>query len=653
MSEVKKGWLGESFYRVKEVTPWLKFNEFTEEADAAVTEACKSLGYESDGAGVSLPPGEEYGDLATSAPIRIAKSTSQKPAEVAVDLAAKMMEQKGSKYIGGVSPHRSGYVNISINYPRFLVDSISAVLDGDLGAHAAGEKTYVVEHTNVNPNKALHIGHARNLVLGDSLVRVLRYLGNRVRALNYVDDSGAQVADVIVGFRFLHLSDEPPVETKFDVYSGDSVYTTVTAEYARDPKLKEKQSLVLQEIEKGTGELAEYTRSIVRRILSAQLVTCWRLGASYDLLNWESQLVHSGMWDGIFMRLKREGYVKFETEGVNKGCWVIPDPITGEQKVVVRSDGTAVYVAKDIPYAAWKIGLIGDPFGYEVFSERQPTGGTLYSTTLGARKTEMSFGGADVAVSVIDARQSYLQAIVAKVLERLQDGASARYLHRAYEVVALSKRTAAQLGFDIGGDFAHMSGRKGLYVNVDKMLEVLKEKARTETRRHNLSEADGWVEDVAEAIAVSALRYELLKQDPDKMIVFDIEEALRFEGDTGPYLLYTYARARRILDKTVGKPHIDLSSASKLTKPQELRLVKRLSMLDLAAAKAGEYHSPKEVARYAHELAVAMNDFYERVQVNKEEDHDIRDARLALVEAASLVLAEAMNLMGIPYRAKI
>ncbi len=198
-----------------------------------------------------------------------------------------------------------------------------------------------------------------------------------------------------------------------------------------------------------------------------------------------------------------------------------------------------------------------------------------------------------------------------------------------------------------------MSGRKGLYVNVDTMLEVLKRKARAETRRRNLSDTEEWVDDVAEAVAVAALRYELLKQDPDKMIVFDMEEALRFQGDTGPYLLYTYARARRILDKTEGKPAITLKSAAKLTKPQEFRLIKKMSTLDMAAATAGEYLSPKEVARFAHDLAVAFNDFYESVQVNKEEDAELRDARLALVDAASKVLAEAMTLMGIPYKAKI
>lgn len=265
----------------------------------------------------------------------------------------------------------------------------------------------------------------------------------------------------------------------------------------------------------------------------------------------------------------------------------------------------------------------------------------------------MKFGACDMAVSVIDARQSYLQKIVTKVLEEMKPGSSKRYLHRGYEVVALSKRTAASLGFSIVGEFAHMSGRKGIYVNVDTMLEALKKKAVEETRKRNPKESDSWVGDIAEALAVAGLRYELLKQDPDKMIVFDIEESLRFEGDTGPYLMYTYARARRILDKTEGRPGVDPDSASRLSKSIEKRLMKQLSMLDEAVATAGEYLSPKEVARYAHELALSFNEFYETTPVNQEADAALRDARLALVDAASRVLAQSMKLMGLPIRSRI
>lgn len=631
----------------------MKFLEFQAEVEENLADACRALGYKHAEIEVDLPPNDTYGDLASAVPIRVAKDTGKQPGELAVEIGAKAMElARKSKYIGAVTPHRGGYINFSLNLPRFIADSIDGISSGDLGATKERGELLAIEHTSVNPNKALHIGTARNLVLGDSLVRVMRYLGQRVQALNYIDDSGAQVADVIVGFKFLGFSDEAPPGMKYDIYCGDSVYTKVTKEYERTPSLKEKQSLVLKEIEKGTGEIAEYTRQIVKKILAAQLSTCWRLGASYDLLNWESQLVHSGMWEKIFESLKSVGYIKFQTEGENKGAWVIADPVTGEEKVVVRSDGTAVYVAKDIPYAAWKIGLTGDPFSYEQYPLPQPEG-VLFTTTLGGAKSKVHFGGADLAITVIDARQSYLQRIVVKVLDKFREGSSRRYLHRSYEVVSLSKKTATQLGFEIQGEFVNMSGRKGLYVNADVVLDRLKEKAKTETRRRNLSEPESWVGDVAEAVAVAALRYELVKQDPDKMIVFDMDGALQFQGDTGPYLLYTYARARRILDRSEGKPKVDLKAAAKVNKPQEARLAKKMSMLDMSASAAGEFLSPKEIAKFGHELAVAFNNFYESIPVNQETDAELRDARLALVDAASKVLAESMQLMGIPVKGRI
>lgn len=644
----------ESFYRLGVRTLCaLKFLEFRVEVEHVLAGACSALGYDGVEIEVGPPPSEAYGDLSSAIPIRLAKSGGKKPGEIAISISEVAMGlAKKTKYVGSVSPHQGGYVNFVIDRPRFLLESWNDIVSGDLGVAKQKGKLIAIEHTNVNPNKALHIGHARNLVLGDSLVRVMRYLGHSVQALNYVDDSGAQVADLIVGFKFLGYSDEPPPDMKFDVYCGDKVYTKVTKEYEQDPSLKEKRTLVLQAIEKGSGDLFEYTKGVVDRILVAQLKTCWRLGATYDLLNWESQLVHSGMWEQIFESLKSMGYVKFQHEGENKGTWVIPEPDTGEEKVVVRSDGTAVYVAKDIPYAAWKIGLILDPFGYEEYAKSQP-GGVLYSTTLRAGKTKIHFGGAELAVSVIDTRQSYLQRIVAKVLEKLREGSSKRYLHRSYEVVAISKKTAAQLGFGIEGEFTHMSGRKGLYVNADTVLDRLAEKARAETRKRNQSDTTEWVDEVAESVAVASLRYELLKQDPDKMIIFDMDEALQFQGDTGPYLMYTYARARRILDKTEGKPRMDMAGAEKLTRPQEIRLAKKMSMLDISATTAGEFLSPKEIARFAHELALIFNEFYESVPVNKEQDVALRDARLAIVDASSRVLAEAMRLMGIPVRDRI
>ncbi|MDV3293485.1 MAG: arginine--tRNA ligase [Nitrososphaerales archaeon] len=634
----------------------MKFSEFQDEARLLIGGALEALGLPEVDLDLAVPPNPSYGDLSSSCPLRLAKSLGLKPGDVALKVADKIMSNSGKyRYVGSVSAHPGGYLNFSLNFAKFAVDAIEeARREGPLGASTAGEgKSLAIEHTNVNPNKALHIGHARNLVLGDSLVRVMRHLGHPVQSLNYIDDSGAQVADIIVGFKFLEISDKAPPGTKFDSYCGDNVYVRVNQEYSKNPTLREKQSAVLREIERGEGETAKYTRSIVAKIVADQLSTCWRLGAAYDLLNWESQIVHSGMWERIFESMKSKGMVKLETEGENEGCWVITDPETGEQKVVVRSDGTVVYVAKDIPYAAWKIGLVEDPFLYRPYEDSQPGGGGLYTTSLTGDGERTKFGACDVAISVIDARQAYLQKIVGKVLEGISPGSGKRYLHRGYEVVALSKRTASELGFSIDGGFAHMSGRKGLYVNVDTMLGALKKKAREETRKRNLRESEGWVEDVAEAIAVAALRYELVKQDPDKMIVFDMEESLRFEGDTGPYLLYTYARARRILDKTEGRPQVDAASAPKLVRPVEKKLLKQLSMLDSAVATAGEYLSPKEVAKYAHELALSFNEFYEKVPVNQESDGQLRDARLALVDAVSRVLAQSATLIGLPLRKRI
>jgi arginyl-tRNA synthetase len=634
----------------------VQFTEFEAEVRALVGKALADFGDHAIDVEVSLPPNPSYGDLSTPAPLRLAKATGLKPADAALKLADKVMAMSGSyRYVGAVTPHQGGYLNFSLNYPRFAYDAINGIGSAEtIGDLKTGKgRRVAVEHTNVNPNKALHIGHARNLVLGDSLARILRHLDYDVQVLNYIDDSGAQVADVIVGFKFLGISDSPPEGTKFDSYCGDSVYVKVNEEYARDPKLKEKQSLVLKEIEKGGGEIAEYARKIVDRILSAQLETCWRLGSTYDLLNWESQLVHSGMWSDLFERMKEKHMVKLETKGENKGCWVIEDPDTREQKVVVRSDGTIVYVAKDIPYAAWKIGLVPNPFGFRVYEHAQRGGKPLYTTTLDKGGEGVSFGSVDFAVSVIDARQNYLQRIVSRVLEGLEEGSAKRYLHRAYEVVALSRKAAKSLGFEIEGEFAHMSGRKGLYVNVDKVLSAMAAKAVEETRKRNPTEREEWVAAVAEAVAVSALRYELVKQDHDKMIVFDIEESLKYEGDTGPYLLYTFARAQRILAKTEGKPELTPDSAAKLTRQQERALVKKMAMLDKAFFMADEYLSPREMAKFAHELAVCFNEFYERVPVNKEGDGALRNARLAMVDASSRVLAHAMDLIGLPHPDRI
>jgi arginyl-tRNA synthetase len=636
----------------------LKFREFEAEVRDALLAAAKARGYKLAEVELLRPPNPELGDISSPVGLRLARETKKAPGIIARELAETIDSSATWRLIGGVQAHDSGYVNFRTNWGLFAYELLTSVLrpEGgvlDLGAPVE-RKRVAIEHTNVNPNKALHIGHARNLVLGDSLVRTMKRLGHDVQTLNYIDDSGAQVADVIVGLKFLHLSDRAPEGVKFDAYCGDTVYTKVNEVYERDPSLKEKQRLVLMEIEKGSGEISEYTESIVSQILAAQLQTCWRLGARYDLLNWESHILRTGMWKEVFEQLKSKGIAVLETEGENAGCWVVKDKVLGDDKVLVRSDGTVVYVAKDIPYAAWKIGLVRDQFSYRVYGS-QPDGSTLWSTTWkessgqeAGSLTHPKFGGADLAISVIDSKQSRLQKVVSRVLERLEGGESERYLHRAYEVVALSKKSAESLGLTVEKEFVHMQGRKGIYINVDTVLDALKNKSAEETKKRNPERSDEWVDSVAEVLAVAAFRFELVKQDPDKMIAFDMESSLRLQGDTGPYLLYSYARASRILVKSGAKePTISEATAGKLKHPKEVALLKLISTYDKSVMEAERYLSPKEVATYAHSLAATFSEFYEAVQVNSEPDAGLREARLAMIEGFREILRDALGLLGI------
>ena len=624
----------------------MKFREFEAEARDALLSAAKKQGYKLEQVELLEPPNPELGDLSSPVGLRLAKEARKAPGVIAKELADAIRAGRKGRLIAAAESHPSGYVNFRIYWPAFSEGLLKDLLGGEvsLGPLEKGKKI-AIEHTNVNPNKALHIGHARNLVLGDSLVRTMKRLGNSVQALNYIDDSGAQVADVIVGLRFLGFSDEAPKGVKFDAYCGDTVYTKVNQMYESDPSIKEKQRAVLQEIESGKGEVSEYAEKIVAKILAAQLETCWRLGARYDLLNWESHILKTGMWGEIFDGLKSKGIAVLETQGENTGCWVVKDKELGDDKVLVRSDGTVVYVAKDIPYAAWKIGLVKDRFSYKVYGP-QPDGSSLWTTTpAGGSSKHPGFGNAELAISVIDSKQSRLQHVVSRVLERLEGKKSERYKHRAYEVVALSKKAAESLGLEVEKDFVHMQGRKGIYINVDTVLASLKEKAAAETSKRNPDKGQAWIERVAEVLAIAAFRFELVRQDPDKMIAFDIESSLRMEGDTGPYLLYSYARASRILAKSDGTP--DARAAAKLTNPKEKALMKALSYYDKAVIEAGRYLSPKEVATYSHSLSATFNEFYEQVPVNSEPDSALKGARLALIQGFRAVLKDALGVLGI------
>ncbi len=322
----------------------------------------------------------EFGDITCNIAFLLAKELKKRPSEIASIISQKYNEIP-SKFIKKTIPHASGYVNFSINSIELNNSTVKSAIQKNYGDINIGKNLeIVVEHTSVNPNKALHIGHVRNIIIGDTISRMLLKAKYDVKVLNYVDDSGLQVADIIVGFKYAGFPLEPPDNQKFDNYCGDVIYVNMTTKYESDPTLIEKRTLVLKELEEGSSDTAKFANDITRRVLEEQLKTCWRLGAGYDCLNFESQIIQSNLWKKIFEEMKSKDIVKFENEGKNKGCWVIRSSSDEDDKILVRSNGIATYIAKDIPYAAWKVGILDDPFYYKKYTE-QKNGRVLWETT--------------------------------------------------------------------------------------------------------------------------------------------------------------------------------------------------------------------------------------------------------------------------------
>jgi arginyl-tRNA synthetase len=503
----------------------------------------------------------------------------------------------------------------------------------------------VVEHTSVNPNKALHIGHIRNIVLGDIIARILKKSNYKVNILNYVDDSGLQVADIIVGFRHFGFAQQPPQGKKFDHYCGDDVYVKTTEKYENDPSLEEIRKNILKELEDGNSETAQFADKITRRVLENQLETCWNLGVYYDCLNFESHIIRSGLWGKIFEKLKEMSLIEFENEGKNTGCWVIRGENAEEDKVIVRNNGTATYIAKDIPYAAWKLGLLEDPFNYQKYEKIQPDNHILWQTTLvDSIEPKQNFTGKKV-ITVIDSRQARLQKIITTLMSKFKSTEDA-YVHLGYESVTLSADTAQTLGLNTDGKQAQMSGRKGLYVNADSVYDLLKNKIIEETTKRHPEMTDYEIEKIAHHVSVGTLRYEMIKQDLDKIITFDLTKSLSLEGDTAPYIQYSYARASRIIEKSTRIPSIDVDF-SLLNNLSELELVKTIGLFDIHVMDAAKNLSPKVIARYCHDLAVAFNSFYEHAKVLDLGDENLENSRLCLVNSFKLTLEKALELLGI------
>ena len=586
-----------------------------------------------------------FGDVSSNVSFLLAKQLKKSPQEIA-QLISEHYEQSHHALVSKSEAHPSGYLNFFANWEKLSQLILSeSDLDTFGFVEIGKQSTIVVEHTSVNPNKALHIGHIRNIIIGDTVSRILRKADYKVNVLNYIDDSGLQVADILVGFTHFGFNQEPPNGKKFDHYCGDDVYVKTTQKYEEDSSLEEIRKNILKELEDGTSETAKFADTVTRKVLANQLETCWNLSVTYDCLNFESQIIRSGMWSKIFEKLKEMKLVEFENEGKNEGCWVIRGDGKEEDKVIVRSNGTATYIAKDIPYAAWKLGLLDDPFHYEKYPIEQPNNQKLWQTTLNdSDSTENNFTGQKV-ITVIDSRQDRLQKIITELMAKFKSVPDA-YVHLGYESVTLSSDTAKTLGIVTDGKQAQMSGRKGLYVSADSVYDLLKEKTIQETTQRHPEMSAQEIQSIAHNVAVGTLRYEMIKYDLDKIITFDLTKSLSLEGDTAPYLQYTHARASRILEKSERSASIDVDF-SLLSEKSELDLIKTIGLFGISVKDSANNLSPKVIARYCYDLAVSFNSFYEQNKVLGIGDENLENSRLCLVNSFKMTIERALDLIGI------
>ncbi len=675
--------------------------QLQDQLKAVVSSAALELfGIELEQVGAETPPRPELGDLAFPVSFELAKlikqgtGTKVPPRTIAEQLKTKL---EATAEVERVEVAGAGYVNVFFDRAKLL-----SLFAGKQDVPAAEPSSLpdrpkkMVEHTSINPNKAAHIGHVRNAVLGDTFVRVLQAAGERIEVQNYIDNTGVQVADVVVGFTELEkmtleqikaLDSSLPADVPFDYYCWD-LYTRVGVFYREGPddaanseRLK-LRSEVLHAIEAGNNHTAELADYVATRNVERILDTMERLDIRYDLLARESDILHLHFWDRAFELMKSAGVIRFESQGKHAGCWVMPfESHTGtdeheSDKIIVRSNGTVTYTGKDIAYQLWKLGRLGLDFNYKPFRS-YPDGHVAWVTTTEPNSEILpelprpNFGGGVKVYNVIDSRQSYPQEIVARGVVALvpEIGADAS-VHFGYEMVALSPAACEELGIQLSAEdrarpYIEMSGRKGLGVKADDLIDRLEKDAlkEVETRHPELSADERRA--TAHEIAVGALRYFLLKFTRNSVIAFDFNEALSFEGETGPYCQYAAVRANSIFRKLdeaasmaaaelVQRATSDSQIASRVSEvlageagTEVWSLLMLAERLEEAIAQCAASAEPANLAKYAFTLARAFNLFYHRHRIIAEEDEVKKAVLIAVANITRQQLTAALATLGI------
>jgi arginyl-tRNA synthetase len=627
---------------------------------------------------VEQPPKIEFGEYALPIAFELARKLRKAPRKIAEEIVAGVGAIPGFEKFDVAG---AGYINVRVNRAE-LATALAA--DQSPAADVPPGKV-LVEHSSINPNKAAHIGHLRNAILGDTFVRLLRFAGREVDVQNYIDNTGVQVADVVVGFLHIEQKSRAQIkalaaEPRFDYLCWD-LYARVSHWYEEDKANLQARAATLHAIEEGNNETAAIADLISIAVLKRHLETMDRLDIEYDFLPRESEILHLHFWDAAFAKLKESVVLNYETEGKNKGCWVMRRAGTSkfetaedaenaeieeeDQKVIVRSNGTVGYVGKDIAYHMWKFGLLGRDFGYRKFY-RYPNGHDCWISTTDGERDHPHFGDVAEIYNVIDARQSEAQNTVIEALRGLGHGEAAdRYTHFSYEMVALTPRCAAELGYQLSEEdkarpWIEVSGRKGFGVKADDLLDALITSARKEVdaRHPELSEAER--ASIATQIAIGALRYFMLKFTKPSVIAFDFKDALSFEGDTGPYAQYAVVRASNIFRKGGFDPEAFFGdAASRVSTEDFAKYLNGESGNDiwelwLAAAKTSYIvgqciatTEPAYLAKHVFQLAQLFSTFYHRYPILSEADERRKKFLLTTAAVVRRELVRVLAAMGI------
>jgi len=638
---------------------------------------------------IDQPPKIEMGEFAMPFPFELAKQLRKAPRKIADEIVAEMPLPDGfAKFeVAG-----AGYINAHLirdQAARVLAKETAIALTDHAAEGAANVSGKIlVEHTSINPNKAAHIGHLRNAILGDTFVRLLRSAGHVVDIQNYIDNTGVQVADVVVGFVHLAKLSKAEIEAliastpRFDYYCWD-LYASVSQWYEQDKANLKARLEALHAIEQGNNEMAAIAELVSTAVLRRHLETMDRLDIEYDFLPRESEILRLHFWDLAFQQLKDKGVLYFETESKNKGCWVMTRPATQSKvnagrdsdaessnaeakagpdedaKVIVRSNGTVGYVGKDIAYHLWKFGLLGRDFGYQRFF-LYPNGHECWISAEDGEADHPHFGSVAAIYNVIDSRQSDPQNTVVEAIRLLgYPGKAAHYTHFSYEMVALTPRCAMDLGYEVSAEdqaksYIEVSGRKGFGVKADDLLDALIAAARKEVDSRHPERDDAERLEISKQIAIGALRYFMLKFTKQSVIAFDFKEALAFEGETGPYAQYAVVRASNIFRKAQVEPEQALSAEVDYarffaeesgTEIWELWLLagKTSSVIEQCIATT----EPAYAAKHAFQLAQQFNNFYHRHHILNEADAGRKTFLLATAAVVRRELIALLSVMGI------